>query len=281
MKTGYVAATITVLIWGITFVSTKLLLNTFTPVEILFIRFAIGTIALFVISPHILRSKGWKEEKYFIAAGISGIFLYYFLENISLIWTSASNTGVIVSTAPFFTALFSKEKKNKWFFIGFVSAIIGILLMSFSALEVSQSSLLGDFLSLGAAAVWGIYAILTKKISTFGYSEIQTTRRSFLYGLVFISIAMLFWHGYGDERNIFTASNMLNLAFLGIMASALCFVLWNIAVRQIGAIKTSVFIYLVPVVTVISSALFLDEPITLSSGAGTLLTLLGLVISTK
>lgn len=281
MRTGYIAAITTVLIWGVTFVSTKVLLVTFSPVEILFIRFALGTIALFLISPHILRTKGWKEEKYFLAAGLSGIFLYYFLENISLVWTSASNTGVIVSTAPFFTALFSKEKKTKWFFVGFAAALFGIILMSLGSIEISEEGLLGDMLSLLAAIVWGIYAIISKKISTFGYSEIQTTRRSFLYGLIFIAVTLLFWNEAGEERNLFTAANIGNLLFLGIIASALCFVLWNVAVKQIGAVKTSVFIYLVPVITVISSAIFLGETITIASGTGTLLTLLGLFLSSK
>ncbi len=281
MRTGYIAAITTVLIWGVTFVSTKVLLVTLSPVEILFIRFALGTIALFLISPHILRTKGWKEEKYFLAAGLSGIFLYYFLENISLVWTSASNTGVIVSTAPFFTALFSKEKKTKWFFVGFAAALFGIILMSLGSIEISEEGLLGDMLSLLAAIVWGIYAIISKKISTFGYSEIQTTRRSFLYGLIFIAVTLLFWNEAGEERNLFTAANIGNLLFLGIIASALCFVLWNVAVKQIGAVKTSVFIYLVPVITVISSAIFLGETITIASGTGTLLTLLGLFLSSK
>ncbi len=276
-----IAALITVLIWGVTFVSTKVLLATFTPVEILFIRFLIGAAVLFLLSPHVLKTKGWCEEKYFIAAGASGIFLYYFLENASLIWTSASNTGVIVSTAPFFTALFSKERKSKYFFLGFASALIGITMMSFGSLEVSSSGLLGDMLSLLAAAVWGIYAVISKKISSFGYPEIQSTRRSFLYGLLFMIIPLLFWNGVGTERSVFEIENILNLLFLGAVASALCFVLWNVAVRKIGAVRTSVFIYLIPVITVVSSAIFLGERITIISGAGTILTLLGLFLSSK
>ena len=76
MNKGYIAASLTVLIWGLTFVSTKILLTVFTPVEILFIRFAIGFIALLAVSPKRLRSKGWQEEKYFILAGLTGIFFY-------------------------------------------------------------------------------------------------------------------------------------------------------------------------------------------------------------
>lgn len=157
MSTGYIVALITVIIWGLTFVSTKVLLTAFTPVEILFARFFIGAIALFIAMPKRLQAKGWCEEKYFIAAGASGVFLYYFLENASMLWTNASNAGVIVSTAPFFTALFSREKKTKWFFVGFAAAMAGIAMISFGSLEVTGEGILGDFLALAAAAVWGIY----------------------------------------------------------------------------------------------------------------------------
>ena len=281
MNTGYIVALITVIIWGLTFVSTKVLLTAFTPVEILFARFFIGAIALFIAMPKRLQAKGCCEEKYFIAAGASGVFLYYFLENASMLWTNASNAGVIVSTAPFFTALFSREKKTKWFFVGFAAAMAGIAMLSFGSLEVTGEGILGDFLALAAAAVWGIYAVLTKKISTFGYPEVQTARRSFLYGLAFMIIPLVFWNGWGTERDVFTAQNILNLLFLGIAASALCFVFWSIAVRKLGAIRTSIFIYLTPVITVIASAILIGEAITPLSGAGTLLALAGLVLSEK
>ena len=281
MSTGYIVALITVIIWGLTFVSTKVLLTAFTPVEILFARFFIGAIALFIAMPKRLQAKGWCEEKYFIAAGASGVFLYYFLENASMLWTNASNAGVIVSTAPFFTALFSREKKTKWFFVGFAAAMAGIAMISFGSLEVTGEGILGDFLALAAAAVWGIYAVITKKISTFGYPEVQTARRSFLYGLAFMIIPLVFWNGWGTERDVFTAQNILNLLFLGIAASALCFVFWSIAVRKLGAIRTSIFIYLTPVITVIASAILIGEAITPLSGAGTLLALAGLVLSEK
>ena len=124
-----------------------------------------------------------------------------------------------------------------------------------------------------------IMATTPPKISTFGYHEIHTVRRSFIYGLMFISIPLLFWNGIDMERNVFTAENIFNLLFLGVFASALCFVLWNIAVKKLGAMKTSVFIYLVPVVTVIASSIILKESLSALSVLGTVLTLAGLFLS--
>lgn len=279
MAEGYIAAFITVAIWGLTFVFTKSLLVSFSPVEILFIRFLLGTIALALVMPKRLKTKGWQEEKYLISAGLTGIFLYYFLENVSMLWTTASNAGVIVSTAPFFTALLSKERKSWRFFAGFAVAITGIAMISLSSIDFSAESLKGDLLALSAAFVWAFYAIASKKIASFGYSPLLTVRRSFIYGMAFMLIPLILWNNTGMERDMLSPWNITGLLFLGLAASALCFVLWNIAVEKLGPIRTSIFIYLVPVITVIASAVILGEKITAFSIIGTILTLSGLFLS--
>ena len=102
---GHGAALMTVILWGTTFISTKVLLVDFQPVEILFFRFIIGFAALFLISPRRLKVKEKKQEITFMLAGLTGICLYYLLENMALTYTLASNVGVIISAAPFFTAI--------------------------------------------------------------------------------------------------------------------------------------------------------------------------------
>ena len=72
---------------------------------------------------------------------------------------------------------------------------------------------------------------------------------------------------------------LFNMMFLGFGASAFCFVSLNYAVKTIGATKTSVYIYLDPVITVVTSAWILKEEITAMAAAGTLLTMAGLVVS--
>ena len=105
--TGHLSALITILIWGTTFISTKVLLSDFQPVEILFFRFIIGLLALFLIYPRRLQGTTLRQEFTFATAGLCGICLYYLLENIALTYTMASNVGVIISVAPFFTAILS------------------------------------------------------------------------------------------------------------------------------------------------------------------------------
>ncbi|WP_073078151.1 DMT family transporter [Sporobacter termitidis] len=282
--TGHLFAFITIFIWGTTFISTKILLRAFSPIEILFLRFTIGFIVLLLIYPHRLKVNERKQELYFAAAGLCGITLYYLLENIALTYTLASNVGVIISVAPFFTAIFAHlflngEKLKLQFFIGFIVAVIGIFLMSYNGSRRPQLNPLGDILAVLAAVVWAAYSVLTKKISGFHYNTIQATRRIFFYGLIFMIPALFIFDFKPNLSALTQPVNLFNILFLGLGASALCFVTWNSAVKVLGAVKTSGYIYLVPVITVVTSVIVLQEKITGAAVFGTLLTLTGLFIS--
>lgn len=280
---GHLAAFITILIWGTTFISTKVLLIAFSPIEILFIRFVIGFITLWIVYPHSLHVN-LKQEGYFIAAGICGITLYYLFENIALTYTQASNVGVIISIAPFFTVIFSclflhDGHPDARFLLGFIIAMSGIALISFGSDAALKINPFGDILACIAACIWAAYSTITKKISSFGYNTIQTTRRTFFYGLIFM-LPILAVMGFNIQpAKFFEVQNLLNLLFLGLGASALCFVTWNTAVKNLGSVRTSVYIYMVPVITTATSALILHEQITWQILIGILLTLLGLYLS--
>ena len=183
----------------------------------------------------------------------------------------ASNVGVISALAPFFTAivsyLFLKEEPLRLnFFLGFVVAMVGISLISFSGASNFQLNPLGDLLAVAATIVWALYSVLTRKISSFGYDTLQTTRKMFFYGILFmIPTLFLFDFKLGLER-FANPINLFNLLFLGLGASALCFVTWNFAVKVLGPVKTSIYIYMIPVITVVTSVIVLHEKITVAGG---------------
>ncbi len=283
---GHLAAFVTILIWGTTFISTKVLLRVFTPIEILLIRFVVGYAALWCVRPRRLKVTDKKQEWIFAAAGLCGITLYYLLENIALTLTLASNVGVIISIAPFFTAIFAwlflhDRRPGVRFVLGFLMAMAGIALLSFGKDASLQLNPMGDLLGVAAAVIWAAYSILTKKVSGFGYDTILTTRRIFFYGLVFM-IPISFSMGVHVELRDFAVAGVLpNLLFLGLGASALCFATWNTAVKHLGSVKTSVYIYMVPVITAVTSALILHETLTATAVCGIVLTLAGLFLSEK
>ncbi len=284
LKIGHLVALMTIFIWGTTFISTKVLLENFTPVEILLFRFVMAYAALWAICPRVMKNVTLYKECVFAAAGLTGICLYYLLENIALTMTWASNIGVIITMSPFFTAIltrvFLREQGTLgWnFFLGFLTAVFGVGLISFNGAAFELNPF-GDFLALAAAVVWACYAVLTKKMADFGYSTVACTRRTFFWGILFmLPTPMIFEFQWGLER-LLDGVSLLNLLYLGLGASALCFVSWNYAVKVLGTVKTSVYIYLVPVVTVLTAFLILGEPLTWMSVTGCVLTIVGLVIS--
>ena len=120
-----------------------------------------------------------------------------------------------------------------------------------------------------------------KKIGAFRMNMVFCTRKVFFYGLLFMLPALFIFDCHIGPERFASPVNMLNLLYLGFGASALCFVTWNWAVRILGAVKTTVYIYLVPVVTVVSSVIILHETITPLAIAGTALTLTGLIVSQR
>jgi drug/metabolite transporter (DMT)-like permease len=283
---GHLVALLTILIWGTTFISTKILLVDFSPFEILFFRFTIGYIALIAVHPRLTKSKNIREELLFAAAGFCGVTIYFLLENIALTHTLASNVGTLVSVSPFFTALMAhfflkEESLRPQFFAGFLVAILGIILIAFNGNYILKLSPQGDLLAILSCLFWATYSILMRKISGLGYHTIGCTRRIFFYGLLFM-IPSLFLSDFHLELERFAKPvNLLNIVFLGFFASALCFVTWNWCVGILGAVKTSTYIYLVPVITIASSYLILKENITAAALLGTSLTMIGLFLSEK
>ncbi|HIS62210.1 MAG TPA: DMT family transporter [Candidatus Scybalomonas excrementigallinarum] len=282
---GHIAALATVIVWGTTFVSTKVLLRSFDPVEVLFTRFAIGLVILFLMNHKRLQLLDKKHELYFIGAGISGVTLYFLFENIALTYSTASNVGILLACAPFFTGLvskiFLKDHLGKSFFIGFLFAIAGILLINFNGNVVLQLNPIGDILAIVAALIWAFYCMFIRKIGEYEYNTVQVTRRVFCWGILFM-IPVVLWNGYDTTtEEFFRLENIGNFLYLGIGACAICFVTWNFAMRVLGSVKASVYLYLNPVITIIASAIILKERITMIAIAGTVLIFIGLVVSEK
>ena len=287
---GHLAATFTISVWGITFISTKFLLGSFTPVEIMAFRLALALLALFAVSlPSLAHSKldrqSLRDEWKFVAAGFCGVTLFFLCQNIALAYTLTANVSVLLSVAPLFTALVSraafKEKLAANFFLGFTVAMIGIILIAFNGSVVLKLNPLGDLLSIVAALGWACYSALIRKINAPPGALLAVTRKVFFYGLLLlVPLLPLVGFRLGLER-LTVLPNLLNLLFLGAVASALCFATWNYAVQRLGPVKTSAYIYVVPVVTIVASLLLLREPITLVAGIGMALILTGMMLSER
>jgi len=280
---GHLITLLTVFIWGTTFVCTKIALEDLTPVEILFYRFLIGYIALFFLYPRTHKTKGVKEELMFFGLGLTGVALYFLLENMALKFTLATNVGLLSGTVPILTAIVSHfftsdEKFSRNIFGGFMVAFAGTAMVIFNAQVVLKLNPLGDFLALMAPLAWAFYSVLLKKLD-YGYNPIFVTRKTFFYGLLTV-LPIMIWRGeHFIPQKMISLQLALNIGFLGMVASALCFVTWNKAIEIIGTIKASNYIYLVPLISMVTSILILNEKVTSLAVAGGCLILAGVYIS--
>jgi drug/metabolite transporter (DMT)-like permease len=283
---AHILALLTIFIWGTTYISTKRLLVDFSPTEIMFFRFIIAFLVLLAFSPSRIRFRSLKEELLFASAGLAGVTMYFFLQNTSLVYTLASNAGVLISVAPFFTGILSwlilkDTVLRKNFFIGFAFSIIGVVLISFNGNFVLKLNPLGDILAVSCAVAWAAYCVIMKKISALDYPTIPCTRKIFFYGILTMLPLLPFLDFHLDPSRFYHLPNVFNMLFLGLGASALCFVTWNYAVSVLGPVRTSVYIYFNPIVTVVTSAIVLHERITPVAMAGVVLILSGLYLSEK
>ena len=289
----HLIALFTIFVWGTTFVSTKVLLVDFSPLWILLIRFAIGFIALCALRPHILRLEERKHELLFIAAGATGIGAYYLMENVALVFTTATAGGVLVAASPLFTAILAallgdRSSLTPRFFLGFAIAMGGLVVIGVGsspdgeAFALTSDALLGDVLALLAGLVWAVYSILVQRIASLGYETVATTKQTFLWGLVFIVPATLIVDGVTfPVQDVFEWQNTLNLLFLGVVASAACFVTWGVSVKHLGPTISTTYIYLVPAITAMAAIVLLGEPLNAPVVVGVAMTIAGLLVSQK
>lgn len=282
--TGHIMACATQMMWGATFVSTKVLLKHFLPAEVLFTRVVLAILALAIFYPHRLKIEDKKREFAFAGAGLFGIVMYFMLENTALTMTYASNVGIIVACAPFFVAVmvslfFKSEKPGICFFIGFVISITGVAMISLNGAGNLHLNPAGDGLAFLAMISWGFYSAIVKKIGEWNYPTIAVTRRIYIYGALFLLPVLWQQHASFRLERYRDPKILVNYLFLGIIASAVGFMVWNLSTKWIGAIKTSVYIYVSPIVTVVLSVIVLKEKLTVISVLGSILILVGLVIS--
>ena len=230
-----------------------------------------------------MKAQKKSHEALFALAGLTGVTLYFLMENIALTYISASLVGVIVAAAPLFTALVAavllRERLSLWFFLGFVCAMTGVALASLAGVSELALDPRGVLLGVGAAFVWGVYSVIVRRLGAMGYRTVPLTCRIFGYGLLFLLVPACI-EGFPAPLSAWTEPlHIANLLFLGLLASATCFVTWNRAVFLLGPVKTSAYIYATPVITIVSSAIVLHETMTPVMWLGTALALAGLILS--
>lgn len=283
-STYHLAAILTVGIWGLTFISTKVLIGQgLSPQEIFLLRFLIAYVGIWFLSPRKLFADSWKDECWLLLGGITGGSFYFLTENMALGITLATNVSFIVCSAPLLTtilslAIYKKEKASRSLIGGSLLALVGMVLVVYNGSFVLKISPWGDLLSLLAALSWAFYSLIMKKMSgRYGITFI--TRKIFFYGVLTILPVFLFRPWHFDISRLLEPAVLCNLLFLGVLASLICFAVWNVVLKQLGTIKASNYIYLNPLFTLIGSATLLDERLTMVAIVGAACILVGVYLA--
>ena len=278
----YVIAFAIVVIWGCTFVQTKLLINSgLCPEEIFFYRFVLAYLLMLPLSGKKMMLDGWKDELIAISLGLTGGSLYFVTENYALAFGYCSNVALIVCLTPLITTiivgcLYPSERIGRSGVVGSVVALVGMALVVFNGNFILKLSPLGDLLAFAACLCWALYSLAIKRLQG-KYSNMLITRKVFGYGLLTMMPWLLF-RGVNAEVLI-TGGTIVwgNLLFLGCVASMLCFLGWNWCLGKLGTVRATNLLYLNPVVAIITSALVLGENVTWIAICGAVLILIGLV----
>ena len=286
----HLVAFLVVAIWGVTFVYTKLLLIAgLTAAQIFVLRFIMAYVMLLVYTlirkQFRLFANVWQDELLMVALGVMGGSLYFLTENSAMIYTTTTNTSLIVCLCPLFAALlvalfFRSQRLHGIQIVGTVMAAIGVIIVVLNGRFVLHLSPLGDTLAFGACLCWALYSLLMIPAS-YRYDTLFITRKVFFYGLLSMIPYFLIISDMPSLSIVLRPDVLANLVFLGCVASMLCYLAWNWVIKKLGAVIATNYVYFNPVTTVIFAWLILSERITIYFLIGTLLILTGMYLCNK
>jgi drug/metabolite transporter (DMT)-like permease len=275
--TAYLEVTFAVIVWGASFIATKLALRDLAPTTVVWLRFTIGVIILGAATGIKRQFSVPKRENlaYLGLLGFLGITFHQWLQSTGLQTVQASTTAWIVATSPVFIGILSwvfLREKLTWLQIaGIVLATIGVLLVvskgNLGAIFGSQFGSLGDVLILVSAANWAVFSILSSR----GLRQFPATQMMFFVmaiGWLFTTILLLSTGSINDIRHL-TSSSLVGVGFLGVFCSGLAYIAWYDGLQALPATQIGAFLYMEPLVAVLVAWAVLGEaliPMTLLGG---------------
>ena len=273
------------LIWGSTFVATKVCLRYISPIELMAFRFAIALPVLLVL---ILVNRasfnlGGHRGRLLLSSGV--IAAHFLIQITGIKYTTATNTGWIIALTPLvvavLAAIFLREKVTGKIIIGISIASVGILLLISKGRlwHLSWLSSYGDWLVLASAHTWAIYTILTRDISRTLNPLVVT----FVLLMPSATISLASVGLFSDLSKFATlpAEAVVSLLFLGVLGPARGHWFWQLGISRIGASRAGTFLYLEPIATTAVAIPYLHEPLGVFTLIGGLAVLLGVWISQK
>ena len=246
----------TAIMWGISYIFTKVAVRSIPPMILALLKF-LG--AFLVILPAAKRSRVrliGKAHFYSAMSGLTGITFYFFFENHALKYTSASDASLIVSSAPILTMILYDvwmKRFDLFEYLGSILAFSGIFFVIYGGQFTEVSSVKGNFMAFGAAASWATYTYFFERI---GSGSIRATAETILWGMLFIAPMSLYEILSADNNLLFPASAVSGVLYLGVLASAIGYYMWGKGIQLWGGKAATLWVYSIPVFTVLSDIFF-------------------------
>lgn len=283
----HIMALFVVAVWGTTFIASKVLLDHgLMPADIFFYRFLLAYLCILLVNHKQLFADNWKDELYMALTGIFGGSLYFLAENTALQVAQASDVSILVSSSPIFTSIvlalfYQSERMSKRQTLGMLIAFIGMVFIVLNGQFILHVSVVGYLLAIGAAVTWALYNLFMKKVM-HKYSSQYISRKVFFYGILSILPYYALVSPLKFDLDILSQTPVWGcILFLGLLASMYCYVIWNTAMANLGAVKTTVYLYMAPLFTMITAYIILHERITWMAILGTVILLAGMVLAEK
>ena len=280
----YLFAVLAMLFWGLTFVWSKIALDYYEPVTLIFIRLVISAtllglaIKIFGNYQKIDRA----DRKWFMILALAEPFFYFLGENYGLKYVSSTISSVIIATIPLFSPfaayLFTRERTGIFSWLGIVVSFLGIIILIVNpdlSLNAEPKGIAFLFLAVGSALVYSAYV---KKL-TVKYNALNIIVRQNLIGAIyFLPIFLIF--EFKTFINIQpTRELVLAVLQLAVFGSCIAFIFFTMAIAKLGMVKANIFTNLIPVFTAVFSYFVLYEVFNVQKITGIVLVLLGIVVS--
>lgn len=282
----HILAIATAALWGTTFISSKVLLNEgLSPAEIMTLRFAVAYVCMLPFKRGKWLCDNWKDELQMVLLGITGGSLYFLLENTALLYTQASNVAIIIAATPLLTTLavhfISRQERVATSLYRYsLLSLLGVALVVFNGEFILKLNPIGDILTLGAAVMWVVYSIVVLRLQG-RYDSLMITRKVFFYGVLTL-IPYFAIEPFSVEWSLLARPVVAwNILYLGVVASLLCYWAWNVVIDKLGAVRATNYLYINPIVALITSWAVLDERITWLALVGTTLILVGVYLAER
>ena len=262
-----------VIVWGASFVATKIALLYVTPTTLVWMRFAMGVAILGLavgLTKQFSLPKG-RDWAYFALLGFLGITFHQWLQSTALVTAQASTTSWIVASSPIFMAIlgviFLREYLAWYQTAGIILAALGVLVVvskgNLSSISTGNFGDPGDLLILISAINWAVFSTISRS----GLKRHSSTLMMFYvmtFGWLFSSLLFLTGPGLRQFSNI-PWDGWLAILFLGVFCSGIAYIFWYGALKYLPVAQTGAFLYIEPIITVIVAAILIAEAITLSS----------------